>query len=507
MCTWQLTMSDKERNTHHGQGYTVGVGVGVTAIIIALALLALGAFIYIKKKRKVLVQPPVVANPTVHLSNYEVEGTGKDSQQQRSGNKAKSHEYQSLTPPTYCNMVSSTAAPLAMLTVGGEGHYETSWDALETVVDYYVPTTIQRRNYELEEDGSCPYIVAVEEELFVEQETFWSPGFTLASIYNQLSNHKFREINKQHIEIGGSLGSGEFGVVSKGRWMAVVRGPVEVAMKTLRPAANEDTQVKFLQEAAVIGQFKHPNIVKLHGVVTVEEPMMIVMEFMANGDLKNYLISLITDPDPPEQDQLSQLCLTFCRQIASGMSYLADKAFVHRDLAARNILVSKDKVCKVADFGMSRALNYSDYYVSHGGMIPVKWTAPEAIHYKKYTTASDVWSFGCVMYEIWSVGHKPFEGFTNAEAMEMVTRGYRLQPPPGCPRRIYSMMISCWHPERLDRPSFPSVCQTLAEEANSLLKWREEDSLCHPHASLLGAPLETGASLYPDLQNVYQGRQ
>ncbi|CAI8019410.1 Megakaryocyte-associated tyrosine-protein kinase [Geodia barretti] len=91
--------------------------------------------------------------------------------------------------------------------------------------------------------------------------------------------------------------------------------------------------------------------------------------------------------------------------------------------------------------------------------------------------------------------------------MEMVTRGYRLQPPPGCPRRIYSMMISCWHLERLDCPSFPSVCQTLAEEANSLLQWREEDSLCHPHACLLGAPLETGASLYPDLQNAYQGRQ
>jgi hypothetical protein len=199
-----LLPKDKERHTHmhHGQRSTVGVGVGVTAIIIALALLTLGVFIYIKKKRKVLVQPAVVANPTVHLSSYVVEGTGKDSQQQRSSNKAKSHEYQSLTPPTYCNMVSSTAAHLAMLTVAGEGHYEMSWDALETVVDYYVPTTIQRRNYELEEDGSCPYIVAVEEELFVEQENFWSPGFTLASIHNQLSNHKFREIKKQHIEYG-----------------------------------------------------------------------------------------------------------------------------------------------------------------------------------------------------------------------------------------------------------------------------------------------------------------
>ena len=133
------------------------------------------------------------------------------------------------------------------------------------------------------------------------------------------------------------------------------------------------------------------------------------------------------------------------------MQYLSAKGFVHRDLAARNVLISTSNVCKVcyvkgshdneelkekqqiskslsfiqvADFGMSRDLADENYYVSHGGQVPVKWTAPEAIHYKKYSSASDVWAYGCLLYEIWSVGYKPFEGETNVKVITLCLSTY-----------------------------------------------------------------------------------
>lgn len=141
------------------------------------------------------------------------------------------------------------------------------------------------------------------------------------------------------------LGSGHFGTVSKGVWQSKL-GSVDVAVKMLRPEASEFDEVRFLQEAAINGQFKHPNIVTLLGVVTVGMPAMIVLELLPNGDLRNYLSRFFRAGESPSANT-SEMLLGFCKQIASGMEYLSSKAFVHRDLAARNILVAKDQTCKV----------------------------------------------------------------------------------------------------------------------------------------------------------------
>ena len=168
-------------------------------------------------------------------------------------------------------------------------------------------------------------------------------------------------------------------------------------------------------------------------------------------------------------DNLPRLLLKFSQQVALGMQYLSARGYIHRDLAARNVLVNKYGICKITDFGMSRDLADENYYVANNrDAIPVKWTAPEALYYKKYSTASDVWSYGCVLYEIWSLGHTPYEELSNREArsklsalttykfiralhvllfcqvIRKVSSGIRPGPPPGTPKSIYEMMINCW---------------------------------------------------------------
>uniref|UniRef100_A0A1X7SVY7 Protein kinase domain-containing protein n=1 Tax=Amphimedon queenslandica TaxID=400682 RepID=A0A1X7SVY7_AMPQE len=175
------------------------------------------------------------------------------------------------------------------------------------------------------------------------------------------------------------------------------------------------------------------------------------------------------------------------------MEYLSRKKFVHRDLAARNILVSDEGtgICKIADFGMSRDLKDESYYISQAKKIPIKWTAPEALHYKKYSSASDVWSYGALMYEIWSLGHKPFENSTNQECIRLVDSGYRLPPPPGCPKPM--------NPDTHDRPSFSDISSSLSSPDKQLLMINKEDPV-----TVLGGALETSHSLYTDLQYMYK---
>eukprot|EP00731_Ephydatia_muelleri_P014959 Em0008g679a len=345
----------------------------------------------------------------------------------------------------------------------------------------------QVSNDYLEEDCN-PYIIPAshEEELYV-----------------QLESKKLKKIPRHQIEATAMLGSGQFGGVQIGIWNGSI-GRCEVAIKTLNPAITQpDAKVKFLQEAAIMAQFRHPNVIQLYGIVLDGEPIMLVLELATKKDLRTHLSTMKPDPGQMMQPDIPLSLLNYSKQTAAGMKYLSTKSFVHRDLAARNILVTKDCICKIADFGLSRDLADDTYYVSHGGMVPIKWTAPEAIHFKKYSTASDVWSYGCLLYEIWSMGVKPFEGKTNAEVVQKVDSGYRLPPPPGCPQLIYQLMIQCWNPATHSRPLFGDIYQSLCQSEELVLAIPCDVHLIHPNAGMVGASLEAGENLYIELQKSY----
>ncbi|XP_019849279.1 PREDICTED: tyrosine-protein kinase SPK-1-like [Amphimedon queenslandica] len=340
-------------------------------------------------------------------------------------------------------------------------------------------------------------------QFFEQTENFWLPSSTTSGLYTQLSIRKYREISKEQMRINSQIGSGNFAKVFQGEWLAHERA-VTVAIKMLKPGSKTFDKVKFLQEAAIMGQFCHPNIVRLHGVVTLGEPTMIVLEFLSRGDLLSYLSKLHPSPDPREQDPLQRLFVKFAREIASGMEHLSRKRFIHRDLAARNILLSEDLTCKIADFGMARNLLDEDYYNSKGGKIPVKWTAPEALLYKKYSTDSDVWSYGILLYEIWSLGKKPFPDIPMEEMICQAAVGLCHPPCTGLPRAIYLLMVDCWNPEHSKRPNFSKIQYYLNQSESLLLQWSEADLSVSPLVHALGSSLDEAQGLYRDLQLLYQ---
>uniref|UniRef100_UPI00358EB7AF ephrin type-B receptor 2-like isoform X2 n=1 Tax=Myxine glutinosa TaxID=7769 RepID=UPI00358EB7AF len=267
-----------------------------------------------------------------------------------------------------------------------------------------------------------------------------------------------REIDVSCVTIEQVIGSGEFGEVCRGRLRLPGKREMYVAIKTLKAAYTDKQRRDFLGEASIMGQFDHPNIIHLEGVVTKSRPVMIVTEFMENGSLDSFLRQ--------NDGQFTVIQLVgMLRGIAAGMKYLADMNYVHRDLAARNILVNNNLVCKVSDFGLSRFLERDladpTYTSGMGGKIPIRWTAPEAIQYRKFTTASDVWSYGIVMWEVMSYGERPYWDMSNEDVISAVEQDYRLPAPMDCPAALHQLMLDCWQKSRGDRPKFGLIVAQL----------------------------------------------
>ncbi|XP_035699719.1 uncharacterized protein LOC118432289 [Branchiostoma floridae] len=288
---------------------------------------------------------------------------------------------------------------------------------------------------------------------------------------SELPTLNFWEIPRTGLKLGRRLGSGQFGEVRLGELRN--RGLTStVAVKTLRDSASDSDKKDLLGELEILVTVgRHDNIISLVGACTKDGPLMIVVEYAPHGCLKDWLKtnSAENNAESAYQNQpvyASQLpmeqLIQFGVDVANGMSHLAALQCVHRDLAARNILLGENLVAKVSDFGLSRDIyEDSEYVKSTQSKLPLRWMAYESLFYNVYTTQSDVWSFGVLLWEIMAMGNLPYEGMKGKRMMDMIKDGGRLQKPSSCPEELYTLMTRCWETLPEDRPTFPELKSSL----------------------------------------------
>lgn len=272
-------------------------------------------------------------------------------------------------------------------------------------------------------------------------------------------------VPRENLTLVKVLGQGAFGEVYRGYLTDRSSGTeTPVAVKTLPELSSSQAEMDFLMEALILSKFNHPNIVRFIGVCFEKLPRFIVLELLPGGDLKTFLRESRPKPHKPSNLNMTDL-LNVALDVAKGCQYLEENHFIHRDIAARNCLLttkSSDRVVKIADFGMARDIYRADYYRKGGkAMLPVKWMPPEAFLDGIFTTKTDVWSFGVLLWEIMSLGYMPYPGWGNQEVMQLVTSGGRLDPPNNCPNQIYHIMMRCWHPIPEERPNFSTIIERL----------------------------------------------
>lgn len=280
--------------------------------------------------------------------------------------------------------------------------------------------------------------------------------------YQYIQDHW--EIPREDIELVSELGSGSFGKVYEG---ILKSSNTACAVKTVSDNATEYDTFVFLSEAAVMKSVSGAyHIVRLLGVVSTVRPPFVVMELMSLGDLKTYLRS-IRETQPPSNATMINMAL----QIGDGMAFMEAKKYVHRDLAARNCMVNKDCVVKVGDFGMTRDVYETDYYRKNStGLLPIRWMAPESLKDGVFTSPSDVWSYGVVLWEIVTLAEQPYQGSSNDQVLQEVIAGRQLQVPRGCSEALKSIMVSCWKRKPIQRMTFMQIVTSLEYYHDALFK-------------------------------------
>uniref|UniRef100_A0A8W7P6X3 Tyrosine-protein kinase receptor n=1 Tax=Anopheles coluzzii TaxID=1518534 RepID=A0A8W7P6X3_ANOCL len=297
--------------------------------------------------------------------------------------------------------------------------------------------------------------------------TNFNPNYGCDGILNgNVDVKSLPQVARESLRLVKALGQGAFGEVYQGLYRHRDGDAVEmpVAVKTLPEMSTGQAESDFLMEAAIMAKFNHPNIVHLIGVCFDRHPR--VTEPSCNDHIANNTFFLYSTYQQERPSPLTMKDLIFCAlDVAKGCRYMESKRFIHRDIAARNCLLSSKgpgRVVKIADFGMARDIYRSDYYRKGGkAMLPIKWMPPEAFLDGIFTSKTDVWSFGVLLWEVFSLGLMPYTGLPNRDVMQLVTGGGRLDAPQGCPMAVYRIMAECWNPTPEERPTFSNLLERL----------------------------------------------
>ncbi|XP_062863986.1 tyrosine-protein kinase receptor [Trichomycterus rosablanca] len=294
--------------------------------------------------------------------------------------------------------------------------------------------------------------------------TDYNPNYCFAGKVASLS--ELKEVPRKNITLLRALGHGAFGEVYEGQVFGMngENTAMQVAVKTLPEICSEQDEMDFLMETLIMSKFNHQNIVCCIGVSLQILPRFILLELMTGGDMKSFLRQ--TRPKANQPSSLTMLeLLQMARDIAFGCRYLEENHFIHRDIAARNCLLTctgPERVAKIGDFGMARDIYRASYYRKGGrAMLPVKWMPPEAFLEGIFTCKTDTWSFGVLLWEIFSLGYMPYPCRTNQEVLEFVTSGGRMDPPKKCPGPVYRIMTQCWQHCPEHRPNFSAILERL----------------------------------------------
>ncbi|XP_078374592.1 ephrin type-A receptor 4-like isoform X1 [Oculina patagonica] len=272
------------------------------------------------------------------------------------------------------------------------------------------------------------------------------------------------ELDRDQITVVRLLGTGNFGQVSKANY-----GRLVVAVKSLKENAQPKDTQDMLSELDVMKPLHpHPHVVRLIGCCTKKDPLLIVLEYLPYGDLLGYLRksrgiedTYNTGEKRPNSRLSEKDLLSFAWMIADGMNYLAAMKVVHRDLAARNVLVGENKVCKISDFGLARELEGDVYTRRTQARLPAKWMPPESLFYGESSSMSDIWSYGIVMWEVFTIGESPYPGFKHREVAGLLQTGYRMPRPRHISEELYSIMSECWEEQPHKRPTFQWLCSAV----------------------------------------------